>query len=65
MPYIPPGRPMEEWEHVHVTKGGRRFVEIDELLASEDVIDIIREVASLTNDVDVQDPAQEAASEHD
>ena len=46
--FIPPRRPREEWEHVHVTKGGRRFVKIDELLRDEVAVERIKEVAALT-----------------
>ena len=48
IPYIPPRRPAEEWEHVHVTRGGRRFVEVEELLGHEDAKQRIKEVAALT-----------------
>ena len=48
MPFIPPPRPKKEWEHVHVTKGGRRFVDVDELLTDDDAIAKIKDVAALT-----------------
>ena len=61
IPFIPPERPREEWEHVYVTKGGRRFVKIEELLNHDDTIERIEEVAALTP-VDVQSAPKEGGS---
>ena len=48
IPFIPPQRPKEEWDHVHVTKGGRRFVKVEELLSDGDAVERIEAVAALT-----------------
>ena len=48
MPFVPAPRPKKEWEHVHVTKGGCRFVEVEELLSHDDAIATINAVAALT-----------------
>ena len=61
IPFIPPQRPKEEWEHVYVTKGGRRFVKIDELLSHDATVERIKEVAALTR-VDGQDVTKKAGS---
>ena len=44
---FPKQRPRSEWEHVHVTESGGRYVDVDELLSNKSVQDKIAEVANL------------------
>lgn len=55
--FIPPERPKKEWEHVQVTKGGRRYVDVEELLNNGVAMKEIEAIAALTA-FDVQDAAK-------
>ena len=56
---FPRQRPKHEWEHVYVTRSGRRYVDVKELLEDERVKALIRKAA----EVEVESPRQNAPAE--
>ena len=46
---IPRQRPKEEWEHVHVTRSGARYVEVEELFARKSVQDDLAKMQELSD----------------
>ena len=44
---FPRQRPSAEWEHVHVTRSGRRYVDVRELLQDERVKTTLRKAAQI------------------
>ena len=53
---FPRQRPKDEWEHVYVTRNGRRYVKVEELLEDERVKALIRKAA----EVEVESPLRRA-----
>ena len=55
----PRQRPKREWEHVYVTRNGRRYVDVKELLEDDRVKALIRKAAK----VEVESPRPKAQAE--
>ena len=56
---FPRQRPKHEWEHVYVTRSGRRYVDVKELLENEHVKALIRKAA----EVEVESPRRNVPAE--
>ena len=56
---FPRQRPKEEWEHVYVTRNGRRYVDVKELLEDDRVKALIRKAA----EIEVESPRPKAQAE--
>ena len=56
---FPRQRPKHEWEHVYVTRSGRRYVDVKELLEDERVKALIRKAA----EVEVESPFRSVPAE--
>ena len=48
---IPRQRPKKEWEHVHVTRNGGRYVNVEELFARESVKEDLAKMKELSEEV--------------